>query len=82
MILGGRWKLTHNRCDDTFALHDVVTDPQQTADQTASRPDLARRLRNTLKQWRDRQLAYYHFPAYYLSYYPPPPPRWSAAQGN
>ena len=74
VILGGRWKLTHNRRDDTWTLHDVLADPQQTTDQIASQPELAGRLRTTLQQWRDRQLAYYHFPAYYLSYYPPPPP--------
>ena len=79
VLLGGRWKLTHNRQDGSWQLHDVLNDPQQTTDLTGQQPELTRQLRRTLQQWRAQQLAYYHYPSYYLSYYPPKPPRWSPA---
>jgi hypothetical protein len=41
---------------------------------TESQPELRNRLAATLQQWRDRQLAYYHYPQYYRRYFPPAPP--------
>jgi arylsulfatase A-like enzyme len=76
VTLGGRWKLTLDRRSGSVTLYDVALDPGQRHDLAAERPELAQRLREALRRWRAQQLAYYHFPTYYLSYYPPAPPRW------
>jgi arylsulfatase A-like enzyme len=75
LILAGRWKLTRMPDTGQETLHDLLHDPWQQDDVSRRFPRIKRQLSRTLRQWRQRQLAYYKFPEYYLSYYPPPPPR-------
>jgi arylsulfatase A-like enzyme len=75
ILRGGRWKLTVNQRTGASTLHDVVSDPLEEHDLLAAEPELAKQLRRLVDQWRDQQLAYYHFPSYYLNYFPPRPPR-------
>jgi hypothetical protein len=75
-MLGGRWKLIHSYDTDREYLFDVVADPGETTNRIAERPALAEQLRRALFNWRQRQLAYYHFPFYYRQFFPPAPPRW------
>jgi arylsulfatase A-like enzyme len=75
LLYQGRWKLIHDRERGISVLFDVVADPGESNNLIDRHPELARRLRSTLTRWRQRQLAYYHFPFYYLSHYPPQPPR-------
>jgi arylsulfatase A-like enzyme len=77
IISGGQWKLTVDRHSGQSTLFDVVNDPLQTRDLLAEQPAAASRLRACLERWRQQQLAYYHFPAYYLNYFPPAPPKLS-----
>jgi arylsulfatase A-like enzyme len=76
VILAGRWKLTVDRRSGTATLNDVLHDPLQSENLFDQRPTLGGQLRSALEKWREQQLAYYHFPAYYLNYYPPQPPVW------
>jgi arylsulfatase A-like enzyme len=76
VMLGGRWKLIHSYDTDREYLFDVVADPGETTNRIAERPALAEQLRRALFNWRQRQLAYYHFPFYYRQFFPPAPPRW------
>jgi arylsulfatase A-like enzyme len=69
----GRWKYTYDRARDGESLFDVETDPGETDDLTARRPELTHSLREVLQTWRRRQLAYYQFPMYYEHYFPPLP---------
>jgi hypothetical protein len=55
-------------------LFDLGQDPKESVNLVNERPRLAEKLGETLKTWRERQLAYYHFPIYYQRYYPPKPP--------
>lgn len=80
VMLGGRWKLTQDRRSGRESLYDVQHDPGQQHDLLPTQPQLADRLRSVLTQWRHQQLAYYHFPAYYLRYFPPPPPVWEEVE--
>jgi hypothetical protein len=59
-------------------LFDVTTDPGERHNLLRSQPEMAKRLQGVLSLWRDGQLAYYHFPQYYLVSYPPDPPRLQA----
>jgi arylsulfatase A-like enzyme len=70
----GRWKYAWDRARDAESLFDVETDPGETDDLSARRPELAHSLREVLQTWRRRQLAYYQFPMYYERYFPPLPP--------
>lgn len=74
VLWNGRWKYQHDRLRATESLFDVQTDPGETKDLCVRRPALADSLRNVLGTWRQRQLAYYHFPVYYEHYFPPLPP--------
>ena len=77
VMLAARWKLVDDRTAGRVHLYDVVDDPNEDHDLIDEQPDFAARLLQVLKTWRERQLAYYHFPNYYLNYYPPLPPRWN-----
>jgi arylsulfatase A-like enzyme len=77
VLLAGRWKFIHDHKTNTESLFDVTTDPAESRNlvrELAQRP-LAEQLRLVVSHWRSRQLAYYHFPTYYLRHYPPRPPR-------
>ncbi len=76
LLYQGRWKLIHDRMGDTFELYDVVADPGERHNLVEQRRQLADQLRATLTAWRERQLAYYHLPQYYLNFYPPRPPQF------
>ncbi len=76
VMLAGQWKLTVDHRSGESTLFDVVTDPWQTHNICSQQPALAAQLRECLDAWRQRQLAYYHFPAYYLNYFPPAPPQF------
>lgn len=80
IMLGGRWKLTQDHRTHETMLHDVENDPLQQTNLINDYPELASVLAESLNQWRNDQLAYYHFPHHYLSYYPPQPPAWPADQ--
>ncbi len=71
----GRWKYLQNYRTGESALFDLQTDPQEATDVSSLHPRLAGRLRQTLQTWRQRQLAYYHYPQYYNSFYPPSAPK-------
>ncbi len=77
----GRWKFTVNYKTGTSSLHDLISDPGESRDLSRSQPALATQLRATLTRWRERQLAYYHFPAYYQVGYAPDPPELSRNSG-
>lgn len=79
LLFQDRWKLIHERETNVARLHDLATDPTESKDVTEDYPELGQHLRDVLHAWRGRQLAYYHFPQYYLSAYPPQPPKASAA---
>ena len=74
MLWMGRWKYAWDRARDAESLFDVEIDPDESNDLSTQRPELMRSLRETVQTWRRRQLAYYHFPMYYESYFPPLPP--------
>ena len=75
VLRGGRWKYVVTLDRPQGALFDVVDDPGEACDLAADRPELAAELAQFLHDWRQRQLAYYHYPQYYGRYYPPRPPR-------
>ena len=78
MMLGGRWKLTIDHRTQVTTLHDIENDPWQQEDLAEQRSELTEQLTTKLIEWRQNQLAYYHWPRHYLSFYPPTPPRWSS----
>ncbi len=75
----GRWKLTIDHQQGHTRLIDIQEDPAESHDLSAQFPELARTLQRALVHWREQQLAYYHYPMYYRSYFPPSPPtvRWT-----
>ncbi len=75
VLLAGRWKYMYSYDQNGAWLFDLKTDPGESKDASAEFPDIAARLRNALQTWRERQLAYYHYPIYYQSYFPPKPPQ-------
>ena len=74
VLLGGRWKLSHNRRTDQHALFDLATDPGETHDVSGANQDVTDRLLSVLHTWRRQQLGYYYFPQYYRKFYPPAAP--------
>jgi arylsulfatase A-like enzyme len=74
VILAGRWKFHHKRSTGEEMLYDLQADPSESKNLLADDPARANQLRAVLASWRDRQLAYYHYPNYYRSFYPPQPP--------
>ena len=72
--LAGRWKYVIDRATNRAALFDLSTDATESQDLSATQPELVQRLHDILHCWRSRQLAYYHFPAYYSDFFPPRPP--------
>lgn len=77
VLLGGRWKLIRNRDTSEETLADLVENPAENENVAAANPEIAKRLSQILSAWRARQLAYYHYPMYYLDYYPPLAPAWN-----
>ena len=77
VLLGGRWKFTISHDCPQGTLYDVHNDPSESHDLSDSEPLMVQRLRAAVDLWRKQQLAYYHFPMYYLHFYPPLPPKWS-----
>jgi arylsulfatase A-like enzyme len=79
-LLAGRWKLMRDLKTSQESLFDIESDPgeQRNLIGVAEFQTLAQRLRENLGGWRSRQLAYYHYPDYYLRYYPPKQPRCPA----
>jgi arylsulfatase A-like enzyme len=75
LLYQDRWKFIHVRATDSYELFDLAEDPREQENLIDRKPRLAAQLRATLATWRAQQLAYYHFPQYYLKYYPPRPPR-------
>ncbi|MBS0211331.1 MAG: sulfatase-like hydrolase/transferase [Planctomycetes bacterium] len=76
LLLAGRWKFIRNRATQQEMLFDVAVDPGEQSN-LAGRPEyreLTQLLHDAWTRWRERQLAYYHYPAYYRRYYPPSPP--------
>lgn len=80
VMQGGRWKFVVTHEQPQGALFDVSTDPSESYDLSASQPTLRSVLATTLQQWRDRQLAYYHYPQFYRRYFPPAPPHVKGLQ--
>lgn len=75
VLQGGRWKYVVTRDRPQGALFDVVADPGEVSDLREDKLELTAELARVLDQWRQRQLAYYHYPQYYGRYLPPQPPR-------
>jgi arylsulfatase A-like enzyme len=75
LLYQGRWKLIHDRAIESYELYDVEVDPRERYNLVERESALASRLRATLSHWRARQLAYYHFPQYYMVFHPPKAPR-------
>ncbi len=80
LLFGGRWKYVINYRTGQRTLYDIDRDPGETSDLSAEQPKLTTYLQRTLNQWRNRQLAYYHFPNYYTKAFPPKPPRWESLE--
>ena len=80
VLFGGRWKYIFNHKTRRGTLFDIDKDPGETSDISAAQPKLVRYLDSTLNQWRNRQLAYYHFPSYFTKAFPPKPPRWESVE--
>jgi arylsulfatase A-like enzyme len=74
VLYQGRWKLLLDRNTGHFEFYDLATDPEEKTNLIETEEQLAKQLGDILVRWRKRQLAYYHYPQYYLSYYPPRPP--------
>lgn len=75
VLRGGRWKYVVTRERPQGALFDVIADPGESRDLRSDKPELVAELAQVLSEWRQRQLAYYHYPQYYGRYSPPRPPR-------
>lgn len=76
VVLGGRWKLVRQDGQGSALLFDVVADPNEEHNLLTQESELANRLQRILAEWKANQLAYYHFPNYYVNFFPPSPPRW------
>jgi arylsulfatase A-like enzyme len=74
VLRGGRWKYVVSRDRPQGVLFDIVADPEERADLSGDKPELAAELAQVLVRWRQQQLAYYHYPQYYGRYSPPQPP--------
>lgn len=74
VVQGGRWKLIYNRRTEQKFLFDLAEDRGELVNRVDKDPVRATLLFEILTTWRSRQLAYYHFPMYYLRFYPPAPP--------
>lgn len=74
VLLAGRWKYVLDRDRGTERLADLAADPGELQDVRVSEAAVTSKLARLLREWRRRQLAYYHFPAYFENYYPPRPP--------
>ena len=74
LLFQGRWKLVRDRNRNVDELFDLATDPTESRNLMATEPKLGAQLSATLTEWRRGQLAYYHYPQFYLRYYPPPSP--------
>jgi arylsulfatase A-like enzyme len=72
-VLGGQWKYVYDERTYTERLSDVVEDPRDERNVIGDHPEIASRLRSAVDEWKARQLAYYAFPFYFLSYWPPAP---------
>jgi arylsulfatase A-like enzyme len=79
VLLGGRWKWMTSHNHPAGVLYDIEQDRSESIDVQRQHPELARQLREQLDRWRRQQLAYYHYPEYYLRYYPPLAPRWPSS---
>ena len=77
ILWAGRWKYMWDHLRKKPSLYDLKNDPGEANNLATRLPDLSDALQKQLIQWRDRQLAYYHFPKYYRNFYPPKPPRIS-----
>jgi len=75
VLRGGRWKYVVTRDRPQGALFDVIEDLGESQDLSATKTELTAELAEVLAEWRQRQLAYYHYPQYYGRYSPPRPPR-------
>jgi arylsulfatase A-like enzyme len=82
VVQGGRWKFTYDARKLAEHLADVTADPREQRNLVDAEPAVARRLRDALDAWRDRQLAYYAFPFYYRTYWPPAAPSLPAGSSN
>ncbi len=78
VVRAGRWKFMHDRRTGREYLFDLKTDPREVRNVASQELEWAAQLRETLAEWRNRQLAYYYYPFYYRKYYPPAPPGCSA----
>jgi arylsulfatase len=74
VLLAGRWKLHHDRDTDEYLLFDLGNDPREHHNLLAENQETAELLKDVLSRWRNGQLAYYHFPHYFLRYFPPRSP--------
>ena len=71
----GRWKYQINHTTSETSLFDLHNDPTESLDISQQKPEMAQKLHQLLVEWRERQLAYYHFPEYYTRFYPPRSPK-------
>jgi len=74
LLYQGRWKLIRDRNRNVDELFDLANDPTESRNLLATETKLAAELSATLTEWRRGQLAYYHYPQFFLRYYPPPSP--------
>jgi len=76
----GRWKYVLDHDTGASGLFDLQEDPWENQNIKGEHPALTQELHRTLTTWRARQLAFYHYSAYYSRYYPPRPPQPSHLQ--
>ena len=69
----GRWKLHWDHRTGRIALFDLESDPGENHEVSQTVPEITARLTAAIESFRNRQLAFYHFPTYYQRYYPPLP---------
>src|SRR5207249_672634 len=72
IISQGRFKFVHDLLKKQSALYDLSTDPGENENLVTKLPIESIELERKLTKWRSHQLAYYHYPTYYLQYYAPP----------
>lgn len=82
VLCGGRWKYMVSQDRPAGVLFDLQTDPTESTNVAAKFPERTAELARVLAVWRQRQLAYYHFPQYYSRFYPPRPPRLRQNSGK
>lgn len=80
VLLEGLYKYIIDRKIGDEFVYDLEKDPAEEINLFDRSSPLSKLLRETHLKWRKRQLAYYHFPAYYRFYYPPRPPGITAEQ--